>query len=269
MIERPDLYEKGGTVFWRDEYISKQLLVSHLDSNFEGASRSKAFIVKSSQWISEVLPSKRYPCLLDLGCGPGLYAEEFALRGYDVTGLDFSKNSIDYAEKSASEKELDITYLCQDYLSLDVENNFDCITLIYCDYGALSADDRKLLLQKIYHALKENGKLLLDVFSDKKYQLYHEAQTWQRTEKNGFWSKSDYLELKGCYKYQDNITLEQYTILTEDDLMNYYSWTTYFTKTTLIKELKQAGFTINAVYSDVAGGEYDKDNGTIAVIAGK
>ncbi|MGE5494383.1 MAG: methyltransferase domain-containing protein [Burkholderiales bacterium] len=35
-------------------------------------------------------PVKR-PRLLDLGCGPGIYAELFAKKGFCVTGVDFSQ----------------------------------------------------------------------------------------------------------------------------------------------------------------------------------
>ncbi len=51
-----------------------------------------------------------YPLLFDIGCGPGIYAEKFARQGYYVTGIDFSKRSIDYAKNSALKQGLDISY---------------------------------------------------------------------------------------------------------------------------------------------------------------
>lgn len=54
-----------------------------------------------------------------------------------VTGIDFSGRSIGYARRSAQKAGLDIQYICQDYLTLDIGKLFDLSTMIYCDYGAL------------------------------------------------------------------------------------------------------------------------------------
>lgn len=88
-LEKPLLYQKTAGAFWNDEHISKQMLKAHLDPEFEGASRKLSFIDKSAAWIKDTIPPASYPLLLDMGCGPGLYAEKFAQYGYKVTGIDF------------------------------------------------------------------------------------------------------------------------------------------------------------------------------------
>lgn len=70
---------------------------------------------------------------------------------------------------------------------MSYESEFDFATFIYCDYGALSTEDRGLILQKIYTALKPGGKLLLDVFSMQKYKRFKEYRVWQWHEHGGFW----------------------------------------------------------------------------------
>ncbi|HGS9412614.1 class I SAM-dependent methyltransferase, partial [Clostridioides difficile] len=168
-LERPELYKQSEINFWDDEYISKQLLKAHLDTNFEGASRNFNFIEDSVNWIVTVANPANYPKLLDLGCGPGLYAEKFAQKGYKVTGIDFSKRSINYAQNRNKETNLNINYLFQSYLNMNYNEEFDLATLIYCDYGALSTENRRLLMEKIYDSLKPGGKLILDVFTINKY----------------------------------------------------------------------------------------------------
>ena len=111
MLEKPPLYTKTTIPFWDDEHISKQMLKSHLDPNYEGASRKLQFIEKSVLWIKEIVPASRYRQLIDIGCGPGIYAERFAQEGYRVTGVDFSRRSIDYAMSSAKAKNVDISYI--------------------------------------------------------------------------------------------------------------------------------------------------------------
>ena len=147
-LERPPIYTQSDVEFWNDKHISKQMLKAHLDPSYEGASRKLEFIEKSVRWIEKVVPSTTYRQLLDIGCGPGLYAERFAMAGFQVTGIDFSERSIEYAQKSANTRGLEISYKYQDYLKLNINSDFDFATLIYCDYGALSTQNRRTVMQE-------------------------------------------------------------------------------------------------------------------------
>ena len=97
IFERPPLYKKMEIPFWDDEHISLQMLKAHLNPDFDGASRKLDFINKSVNWIARIAQPSEYNELLDIGCGPGIYAEKFARFGYSVTGIDFSRRSISYA----------------------------------------------------------------------------------------------------------------------------------------------------------------------------
>lgn len=268
-LERPPLYKKTETAFWNEEHISKQMLKAHLDPDFEGASRKLEFIEKSAAWIKEIILPLKYPLLLDVGCGPGIYAEEFTKNGYRVTGVDFSKRSIDYAQNTSKEQGLDITYLYQDYLDMNLNKIFDVATMIYCDYGALSTVDRQILMKTIYQHLRPGGKFLLDVFSMAKYNNFEEKQTWEICKNGGFWSEEKYLALNSNYKYTDQVTLEQISIISEDKLTTYYLWDTCFTKEMLIEEAKEAGFQVCEIFGDVAGNAFHESNLTIAILLKK
>ena len=267
--KKPLLYSKSEAAFWDDEYISKQMLKAHLNPDVDEASRKKAFIQQSINWISTIIPPSVYPTLLDVGCGPGIYAEAFTQKGYQVTGIDFSKRSIAYAKQSACHNRLDITYIYQDYLSMNLKQQYDFVTMIYCDYGALSTLDRQDLLTRIHKHLKPGGKLLLDVFSMKKYQDYQETQIWEAIQQKGFWRAEEHVVLNGYYKYTDTVTLDLITVLTKNDITAYYLWNTYFTKDTLIQEIERCGFQISHIYGDVAGNQDGPNSDTIAILAEK
>ncbi len=268
-LEKPPLYKKTEGAFWDDEYISKQMLRAHLDPDFEGASRKAEFIEESAIWINKTVPSSSNPLLLDIGCGPGIYAEKFTKLGYQVTGVDFSRRSIDYGRTSARKQNLNIDYLYKNYLDMNLQKQFDFITLIYCDYGALTTNERKLLMEKVFLHLKPHGKLLLDVFSIAKFITFEEKQTWEDCANGGFWRGESHIALNRCCKYTDNVTLEQTTILTDSEIANYYLWTTYFTKEALIKEVTDAGFKVCNVFGDVKGSPYKEDNYTMTILLEK
>lgn len=268
-LEKPQRYTKTNTPFWNDEYISKQMLRAHLSPDFEGASRKLSFINQSVEWIAHTISPENHPLLFDIGCGPGIYAERFSEKGYQVTGIDFSKRSIRFARRSANKKGLSIDYIFQNYLDMDMEQAFHFATMIYCDYGALSNIDRKKIMLKTYRCLKKGGKFLLDVFSITKYKIFQEKQTWEACLSNGFWREDEYITLAGYYKYPPDVTLEQIAVISKDTITPYYLWTTYFSTENLIKEAQEVGFKVCEIFSDVAGTPYDDGSPTLAILLEK
>ncbi len=72
----PVEYTPSSKKFWDDEHISKFMLEAHINSDTESASRNHRFIEKSVEWISSLIPDMKGKKILDLGCGPGIYAEK-------------------------------------------------------------------------------------------------------------------------------------------------------------------------------------------------
>lgn len=266
---RPPIYTAGESSFWVDEHISKKLLETHLDPEDELASRKPAFMKKSVRWIAEAMPPSTYPNLLDVGCGPGLYAQKFAKAGYTVTGIDFSRRSIEYARDAANKQGLPITYLHKNYLEWEEQNTYDAAAMIYCDYGALSTSNRKQLMGKVYGCLRPGGRFLLDVCSIKMYSEFEENKTWEMQEDGGFWSAEKYICLSANQKYEDYTTLNQYAVMTQKETKVYYIWNHCFTKDSLLDEAAGAGFKPIGFYNDVTGEPYTDDSRTIAVLLEK
>jgi len=132
-MQKPELYKESTAKFWNDEHISKGMLEAHLNPEWDAATRNLKFVDKSVDWIASMWSPERYPKLIDLGCGPGIYAERFCNKSYDVTGMDLSERSINYARANAEMKKTNIKYLLQNYLELSFEDEFNIATLIYYD----------------------------------------------------------------------------------------------------------------------------------------
>ncbi|BCB02561.1 class I SAM-dependent methyltransferase [Bacillus sp. KH172YL63] len=268
-LQKPEKFQQSDKMFWQEPHIAKYLLEAHLDPDFEGASRNHVFIDQSVSFITEVAAKKGNLNFIDFGCGPGLYCERLASRGYDVTGVDFSISSIQYARNSAEDKNLLITYRHEDYLHVSDENQYDFATLIYCDYGALAPPDRQRLLRNISKSLRKGGRLLLDVFTEQKYNDFSEGNHWSLKENGGFWSPEEHIVLTQNVKYDHACSLEQTTVVTNQKMETYNIWHQYFTKEMILAELEGAGFTVISVYGDVTGKEYTVGNDTVAVLLEK
>ena len=255
---------------WTNEHTAKQMLKYHLNDDVDLSSRNRNFIKKSVQWIVKRFELNENSEIADFGCGPGLYTTRFAERGAKVTGIDFSKNSIEYAKKMANEKGLDIKYFNQNYLEFETEDRFDLIIMIMCDFCALSPEQRKKLLSKFKEFLKPEGSVLLDVHSLNLFDQKQESATYELNQLNGFWSPNDYYAFVNSFKYEkEKVTLDKYTIIEESEIRVVYNWLQHFSKESLVKEFEDNGFKIENVYSDVAGKAFDPNSPEIAIIAKK
>ncbi len=243
------------------------MLEFHLDENINASSRNKKFIEQSVNWIVSNFGIDNTSSICDFGCGPGLYTTRFAEKGANVTGIDFSKRSIDYAKKVAQEKELNIDYVNQNYLLYDTEKRFDLITMIMCDYCALSPEQREKLLQKFYKLLKPNGSILLDVYTLEAYKAREEKSTYEVNLLNSFWSPKKYYGFQNTFKYEEQkVVLDKYTIVEEDRNRIVYNWLQYFSSESLKEELEKRKFIVQNLYSDVSGSPYDSHSEEMAVV---
>lgn len=268
-VQKPSLYQKSEARFWDDPYISQRMLEAHLNPDLESATRKLDFVQQSVDWISNILPPAQHERLLDLGCGPGVYAELFDSKGYRVTGLDFSKNSIQYAKKTANKMGLDIQYLNSDYIKSPIAGEYDLITMIYCDFGVLSGNERKELLTKVHDILSPNGCFLFDVFTPFEYVNKEEFKEWSYKD-SGFWCANPYLLLRSLYRYDESNTfLNQYIVATNCETICYNLWEHTFTVEELEKDLLKAGFKNMRYYGNVAGAEFANHHKTLCVIAEK
>lgn len=80
------------------------MLQHHLTPDDDLASRTHAFIDASVAWLRERLGLGAGSRVLDLGCGPGLYAHRLARAGVEVLGIDVSRRSLEHA-RTVAERE--------------------------------------------------------------------------------------------------------------------------------------------------------------------
>ena len=273
LLAKPALFENRENctaALWNDLHISKGMLDAHLNPTWDAATRPHATVRENVNWIGTIAPAGKYRALLDLGCGPGIYAELFHEAGYQVTGMDFSKRSVSYAQDSAARKGYGITYHCQDYLTLDYAGQFDIATLINYDFGVLSAADREKLLAKLYAALKPNGLLIFDVFTPHRAHSREESSTWEYSSTGGFFSPQPYLCLNSFFLYEEGrIYCDRHIIITEQGIKPIYIWEHTFTADELTRDLSAAGFAVNGFYGDMNGAAYRENGHEICVVAQK
>lgn len=255
---------------WNEEHTSKMMLECHLNSDIDISSRNHEFIDRSADWIAKRFNVKEGTRIVDFGCGPGLYASRLAKLGADVVGVDFSKRSIDYAQNYAKESGLNIEYVCENYLSFKSDKKFDLIIMIFCDFCALSGDQRRELLQVFHSHLADGGQIFFDVFSDAAYKKREEASLYEENLLHGFWSPSKYYGFQNTFKYDDEkVVLDKFTIVEDSRTRLVYNWLKYFTLDELSDHLDECGLKIVESYGNVAGDVFAECEDQFAVVVKK
>lgn len=255
---------------WTDEYTSQKMLEYHLNESINLSSRNSEFIDRSVKWIVSRFGVDEHCAIVDFGCGPGLYTTRLAEKGADVTGIDFSRRSIEYARGIAEDRGLTISYIQQNYLEFETTRTFDLITLIFCDFCALSPEQRKVLLTKFHTILKPGGAVLLDVHSLNIFNSREEAAHYEYNQLDGFWSPDDYYGFVNSFKYEDEkVTLDKYTIIEKSRTRTVYNWLQYFSRDSLMEEFERCGFTVETFYSDVTGADFVPESADLAVVVRK
>jgi SAM-dependent methyltransferase len=269
-LEKPAPFTPGEALFWDDAHISAQMLATHLDPGIDLASRRPETIERSVAWIVKILGLRSGDAVLDLGCGPGLYASRLAQLGINVTGIDYSRRSIEYAKQSAREHSLDIRYRYENYLDLTDTNWYEASLLIFGDFCPLAPDQRSQLLRNIRGALKPGGRFVLDVTTRVHRKRYGSTNHWYVAE-SGFWKPGPHLVLETGFDYpEQSIYLDQMIVVEADGKLSVYrNWFQDYTRHTITQELEAGGFAVQSVWSDLIGSDFADDSEWIGVVAKK
>lgn len=246
------------------------MLKAHLDPTTDAASRRPERIDAEVEWLVSRLGLRERDRVLDLGCGPGLYCTRLAQHGLEVTGVDYSETSIAYARAAAVEQGLSITYRIQDYLTLDDQDEYTAVFLIYGDFCVLSDEHRAILLERIRQALRPGGYFVFDAMTPAAFHREEPRHEWE-VRTGGFWRPAPHLLLTSTFLFPDElVVLRQYGVMEEEsDLSVYRVWSRYYSPETITDALELHGFVVEEVTGDLTGTQYSPDSEWFGIIAQK
>ena len=104
--------------------------------------------------------------VLDVACGKGRHAKYLNKIGFNVVGIDLSKNSIDLAKKNENEK---LKFYVHDMRKVFKENEFNLATNLFTSFGYFEDHkDEQKAINSMAKNLKKEGMLLIDFMNVKK-----------------------------------------------------------------------------------------------------
>jgi SAM-dependent methyltransferase len=126
--------------------------ILYADRDFQEA---KGFVDQLSKTLS--LP--KGATLLDIACGRGRHAKHLNQLGYDVIGIDLSKQSIDYAKKHENET----LHFEQHDMRISLNKSFDGVLNLFTSFGYFEQDDdNQRVLRAFRNQLRPGGVGVID-----------------------------------------------------------------------------------------------------------
>lgn len=188
----PVPWRDGANLPWDDPAFSERMLAQHLDQSHGAASRPRreirAQVQQMMAWL-ELQPGCR---LLDVTCGPGLYAAEFARRGVAVTGVDFGPASVAHARALCAD--LPCRFIQCDVRQMDLAgHDFDAAIYLYGQFTVLRPAEAADVLRRIRAALRPGARLLLEILDYDRFDK--RDSSWWYTDQGGLWGDFPYLHL--------------------------------------------------------------------------
>jgi SAM-dependent methyltransferase len=158
----PVPWGEGENIPWNEPAFSERMLREHLSQEHDAASRRATIIDAHVAWIHQEVLDGRVGRVLDLGCGPGLYASRLARRGHTCVGIDWGPASIAHARRTAADEGLSCRYLLEDIRAADYGVGYDLAMLIFGEFNVFQPADARLLLTKMVAALRPGGQALIE-----------------------------------------------------------------------------------------------------------
>ena len=121
------------------------------------------------EFLIDFLNPKLSAAYLDLACGKGRHSIYLNKKGFNVTGVDLSANSIQFAQKYSTPS---LKFEIHDMRQLFKAHAFDYVLSLFTSFGYFSdPNEDKLVIKNVKENLKPDGIFVLDYFNAAKPNL--------------------------------------------------------------------------------------------------
>jgi SAM-dependent methyltransferase len=218
-------------------------------------------------FIEHVLSLKRGSRILDIPCGHGRHAVEFARRGYEVVGVDLNNFFLRMARETAQREKVSLNLHQSDMREVLFDGEFDAVLNLFTSLGYFDDDsDDENILHRLSRSLKSAGNLLLD-FINRDHLVRTFRPRWERELSDGsvLITEPEYDMVRGRCVARRSIILkggrrpEKLTSLTYR----------MYTPTELIKMGRKAGLSFKQAYGDFNGSSLTMDSERVILVFDK
>ena len=199
--------------------------------------------------------------LLDVPCGMGRHAVEFASRGYRITGVDLSSEFLDEARRTAGAAGVQVDWRNQDMRELPWTKQFDAAYCVGNSFAYLDHSGNRDFLHAVSRTLKPGSRFALET------GVVAEAILPTLQPQRWFQLDDIYFLLAHRYDTATSVLISDYTFLrggVEEKRQARYM---VYTSAELQRLLEEAGFRVLSLYGGYDGQKFAIGSGRFIVIA--
>lgn len=150
--------------------------------------------------------------VLDVACGEGSFAVEFAKQGYRVAGIDQSQQMIELARQRAIAANVNVDFFVEDMRALSFKAQFDLVTCWFDSLNyMLTVKDLHEAFKNAYDALRPGGFYMFDMNT-----IYGLAVSWMTEQTTIHNEADDFIEIhQQEFDYENLIATMHITIFKE------------------------------------------------------
>lgn len=197
---------------WNDPEFSRRMLREHLSQEHDLASRRTEKIELACKWIHEVVLERKPSSILDLGCGPGLYANRLASMGHDVHGIDFSPASIEYANENRVEG---ARFALADVRSAELEGPYHLAMMLFGEANTFPVEEVQAIVRRAADAVDNGGALLWEVSVPDGIRSGSRPQAWRYLSQGLFCPQPHLLLDSAVWHEEQSTLLEEYLVVSD------------------------------------------------------
>jgi len=205
-------------------------------------------------FIVDVLMLGEESVILDLCCGQGRHSNGLVESGYNVIGIDLSRELLEIAQESALEEAL---FIEGDMRDIPLKkNSCDAVINMFTSFGFFDDEGNLQVLKSVSSILKRKGKFLLDYWNPYAVPQLDGTKNW-------WWIDDKTLSLaEASYEFKTGRLQDKRTII--DFRNGSIQKSTRDLKFYMLPELnlmlKSIGMRIIEVFGDIDGRDYDANS---------
>ena len=204
--------------------------------------------------------------ILDIPCGFGRHAIEFAKRGFSVTGIDISKTFIQGLTEKINSENLNIKAIQADILAVQLSEKFSGGTCLGNSFGYFNFDRMKLFVEKVSSWLETGSKFIINsgMIAESilpNFAHYSENKTYTVGDIT--------MDVTNVYHVEDSYMVS-HLLYTKDGKTEEHSYKHYvFTLGEIKRLLKLYGLHTIATYSSTSKEAYKLGDQQVYIVAQK
>lgn len=216
----------------------------HILYNNHDYREAEEFITKLTEYLQLPEGSR----IIDLACGKGRHSVFLNKLGYDVLGLDLSRNSIEYDEQFENET---LKFAVHDIRNEIVGERADAVFNLFTSFGYFKTEDEdQAVFDSVSGALKKGGYFVLDYLN----QQYVRNTLVEKAE-----IKKEGIDFHIHKWIEDNYVIKEISFDDKDQYYNFFERVKLHTPEKINQYAEHAGFERIKIWGSYQLDDFDEE----------